>query len=184
MAGGKKMHFFTIKRKKWFHINVIAVSCSVPGSGRSPGGGHGNPLQYSCLEHPMDRGAWWATVQRVTKIQDTTEQPTLSLSCIIPKQIHWLYKLWSAQASPKKNFFFLFVGCFRVFIKFMTILLLFEVLLFFFFLKHGTWDLSSPTRDWTAALEGKVLATGLPWKSSTKKKKKKEYILITAMHAC
>ena len=35
---------------------------SVPGSGRSHGGGHGNPLQYSCLENPMDRGAWWATV--------------------------------------------------------------------------------------------------------------------------
>ena len=35
---------------------------SVPGSGRSPGGGHGSPLQYSCLENPTDRGAWWATV--------------------------------------------------------------------------------------------------------------------------
>ena len=33
---------------------------SVPGLGRSPGGGHGNTLQYSCLENPMDRGAWWA----------------------------------------------------------------------------------------------------------------------------
>ena len=33
---------------------------SIPGSGRSPGGGHSNPLQYSCLENPMDRGAWWA----------------------------------------------------------------------------------------------------------------------------
>ena len=40
---------------------------SVPGSGRSPGGGHGNPLQYSCLENPMDRGDWWATVHRVTQ---------------------------------------------------------------------------------------------------------------------
>ena len=40
---------------------------SIPGSGRSLGGGHGNPLQYSCLEDPMDRGAWWATVYRVTK---------------------------------------------------------------------------------------------------------------------
>ena len=39
----------------------------IPGSGRSPGGGHGNPLQYSCLENPMDRGAWWATVHRVTQ---------------------------------------------------------------------------------------------------------------------
>ena len=40
---------------------------SIPGSGRSPGGGHNNPLQYSCLENPMDRGAWWATVHRVAK---------------------------------------------------------------------------------------------------------------------
>ena len=41
--------------------------CSIPGSGRSPGGGHGNPLQYSCLENPMIRGAWWATVRGVSK---------------------------------------------------------------------------------------------------------------------
>ena len=40
----------------------------IPGSGRSPGGGNGNPLQYSCLENPMDKGAWWATVQRVTEL--------------------------------------------------------------------------------------------------------------------
>ena len=40
---------------------------SIPGLGRSPGGGHGNPLQYSCLENPTDRGAWWVRVHRVTK---------------------------------------------------------------------------------------------------------------------
>ena len=40
---------------------------SIPGSGRSPGGGHSNPLQYFCLETPMDRGAWWATVHSVPK---------------------------------------------------------------------------------------------------------------------
>ena len=45
---------------------------SVSGSGRSPGAGHGNPLQYSCLDNPMDRGAWQATVHRVTE-SDTTE---------------------------------------------------------------------------------------------------------------
>ena len=39
----------------------------IPGLGRSPGEGNGNPLQYSCLENPVDRGAWWATVHRVTK---------------------------------------------------------------------------------------------------------------------
>ena len=37
----------------------------IPGLGRSPGGGHGNPLQYSCLENPMDRGPWWAIVHGV-----------------------------------------------------------------------------------------------------------------------
>ena len=41
---------------------------SVPGSGRSPAEGNGNPLQYSCLENPMDRGAWWATVHGVTRV--------------------------------------------------------------------------------------------------------------------
>ena len=44
-------------------------SVLIPGSARSPTGGHGNPLQYSCLEDPTGRGAWWVTVQRVTKNQ-------------------------------------------------------------------------------------------------------------------
>ena len=39
----------------------------VPGLGRSPGEGHGNPHQYSCLENPMDRGTWWAIVRMVAK---------------------------------------------------------------------------------------------------------------------
>ena len=43
--------------------------CSIPGLGRSPGGGNGNPLQYSGLEYPMDRGAWWAVVHGVAKSQ-------------------------------------------------------------------------------------------------------------------
>ena len=42
---------------------------SIPGSGRSPGGGNSNPLQYPCLENPRDRGTWWATVHMVTKHQ-------------------------------------------------------------------------------------------------------------------
>ena len=45
----------------------------IPGLGRSPGGGNGNPLQYSCLENPMDRGAWRATVPQGRKGSDVTE---------------------------------------------------------------------------------------------------------------
>ena len=53
---------------------------SIPGSGRSPGGGNDNPLQYSCLENSVDRGTWRDTVHRVTEELDMTEQLTLSLS--------------------------------------------------------------------------------------------------------
>ena len=48
---------------------VLRDTGSTPGSGRSPGEGHGNPLQYSCLENPMDRGTWRATIHRVPKSQ-------------------------------------------------------------------------------------------------------------------
>ena len=50
----------------------IRDACSIPGSGRSSGEGNGNPLQYSCLENLMDRGAWWAAVCRVPE-SDMTE---------------------------------------------------------------------------------------------------------------
>ena len=52
------------------HLNIRDVG-SVPGSGRSPGGGHGNPLQYPCLENLMDRGARQATVHRTTELNRT-----------------------------------------------------------------------------------------------------------------
>ena len=54
----------------------IRDSGLIPGSGRSPGGGHGNPLQYSCLENPMDRGGWQATIHRVTKNQTWLKEPS------------------------------------------------------------------------------------------------------------
>ena len=56
---------------------------SIPGSGRSPGGGHGNPLQFSCLENPTDRGAWQATVRRVAKSQ--TRLKRLGIEACIPQ---------------------------------------------------------------------------------------------------
>ena len=59
----------------------VRNSGSIPESGRSPAGGHGNPLQHSCLENPMDRGAWWAAVHGVAKELDMTE--VTKLACII-----------------------------------------------------------------------------------------------------
>ena len=68
---------FPLKSQKGFPggSEVKASACnagdlgSIPESGRSPGEGNGNPLQYSCLENPMDGGAWWATVHWVAKSQ-------------------------------------------------------------------------------------------------------------------
>ena len=54
---------------------------SVPGLGRSPGEGHGNLLQYSCLENPIDRGTWWATVRGVSKELDTTDHTHRASRC-------------------------------------------------------------------------------------------------------
>ena len=51
------------------NAGVIRDMSSIPGSGKSSGGGNGNPLWYSCLENPVDRGAWQATVHEVTKTQ-------------------------------------------------------------------------------------------------------------------
>ena len=50
------------------HAGGTGDSGSIPGSGRSPGEGNGNPLQYSCLGDPMDRGVWWATVHGVSGV--------------------------------------------------------------------------------------------------------------------
>ena len=54
--------------------DVARDTVSIPGSGRSPGGGNGNPLQYSCLGNPMDRGAWRAIVHGVAKASYVTER--------------------------------------------------------------------------------------------------------------
>ena len=95
---------------------------STPSSGKSPGEGHGYPLQYSCLENSIDRGACWATVHGVTKSQpQQSSQHTHTHT-----HTHFLAALW------------------------------------------GTWDLSSPSRNWTCApCIGRVLAIGPQGKSWT-----------------
>ena len=75
---------------------------SISGLGRSPGEGNGHPLQYSCLENPMDWRAWWATVHRVSKESDKTERLhfhlTKVLSFLVCSFTHW--------ANKKKKIFF------------------------------------------------------------------------------
>ena len=59
-------------------------TASVLGSGRPPGGGHGNPFQYSCLKNPLDRGAWWATVQGVRRVRHNLATKQQQLANISP----------------------------------------------------------------------------------------------------
>ena len=61
---------------------------SIPGSGRSPGEGNGNPLQYSCLENPMDGGAWWATVHGVAKSRTRLSDFTQTQDVITCEEIN------------------------------------------------------------------------------------------------
>ena len=73
-------HGFIVRQASWwlsgkefaFNSGTEGNMALIPESGRSPGEGRGNPLQYSCLENPMDRGAWWATIPVVTEL-DMTE---------------------------------------------------------------------------------------------------------------
>ena len=80
---------FFLRRKKKCTVGGSEVKASagnvgdlgsIPGSGRCPGEGNGNPLQYSCLGNPMDRGAWWTVVHGVTRVRYDleTEPPNMS----------------------------------------------------------------------------------------------------------
>ena len=77
---------------------------SIPGLGRSPGKGNGNPLQYSCLENPMDRGAWWATVCGVVKSQTqlSTHPGWGTLFSLLPLLCRFS-ALWSPEETAYKG---------------------------------------------------------------------------------
>ena len=69
----------------------------IPGSGKSPGEGNGNPLQYSCLGNPMDTGAWGAIVYGVTKELDMTQKLNNNNAC------HWLPSFGGRRTSPLRS---------------------------------------------------------------------------------
>ena len=74
---------------------------SIPGSGRSPGEGNGTPLQYSCLESPMDRGAWRATVHRVAKSRTRLSDFTS------------LHRSYTASVTSSLSLFVVLYNCFK-----------------------------------------------------------------------
>ena len=80
----------------------IRDASSIPGSGISPGEGHGNPLQYSCMENPMDRGTWWTAVHAVSKSQTRfSDQTTMNNMCLYMLCVCILQTIW--RWSPEKS---------------------------------------------------------------------------------
>ena len=88
--------------------------CWIPGLGRSPGKGNGNPLQYSCLENSLNRGAWWVIVYRVTR-SNTTEWLTLILefSSGLFILFHWSVNVFYASTVLV---FFVLIFCYHGFV--------------------------------------------------------------------
>ena len=87
------------------NAGVAEDECVIPGLGRSPGGGHGNLLQYSCLENPTDRGIWWVTAHGAVE-SDTTENvlPWMSVSRHSAHLTCWGKGALKEKALFKANF--------------------------------------------------------------------------------
>ena len=83
----------------------IRDAVSIPRSRRSHGGGHGNPFQYSCLENPMDRGAWQTMVQRVTKSQIQLKWPSTHERILLQLQVLPLDLLWWMDREQRSESF-------------------------------------------------------------------------------
>ena len=87
-------------------VKNLTLQETIPGSGRSPGEGNSNPLQYSFLENPMDRGAWWASVQRVAKSQTWLSNWTAAAAIIIishTSDTRYMMSFPTAHLQPSYN---------------------------------------------------------------------------------
>ena len=109
MEGRLRWRWDSLMARSVKNLPVIQETCvSVPGSGSSPGEGNGNPLQYSCLENPVDRRAWWTTVHGVAKIQ------TRLNNWHFPNTCSWRYSqrmqwLWIANIDHSHPIFVSFL---------------------------------------------------------------------------
>ena len=96
------------ERLSWIKVNNLPASAGdaglIPWLGRSPGEGNGNPLQYSCLENPMDRGDWWVTVHGVTE-SDRNEWLSMHIHTYIHTITGILMRERGRQESQKRKWY-------------------------------------------------------------------------------
>ena len=108
---------------------------SIPGLGRSPGEGNSNPLQYSCLENPMDRGAWWATVHGVAKSRTRLSDFTFTFILLGFSSLQKDLETFSSQytrevapVAPMSKDLTSFIGLYSVFtLKYLVLCLFFSL---------------------------------------------------------
>ena len=94
--------YWSVRLPKWHsgknspaNVGDTRDAVSIPGSGRYPGEGNGNPLRYSCLENPIDRGGWWATVHGGQRELDKTEWLKYTHSKLLGQSFTWAESRWT-----------------------------------------------------------------------------------------
>ena len=97
------MGFSSSTRGKEPGCPCIRDAGSVSGLGRSPGGGHGNPLRYPCLENPADRGAWWSTVHGVAKSWTRLKQPSAHTHTHTHRHTHTYHTYREREKDPQRK---------------------------------------------------------------------------------
>ena len=85
----RRLPWWPSSKESTYGAGDVGDMGSIPGVGKSPGGRHGNPLQYSCLENHMDRGAWWATIHRVTKNQTQLKHLSTHTQALLTRNIYY-----------------------------------------------------------------------------------------------
>ena len=90
----------SVVKESFADVGAIGDTSSIPGSGRSLGEGNDNPLQYSCLENPMDRGVWWATVHEIAESQIQLKQLSMHAHTHTPPPFDEAHQIKTTMDTP------------------------------------------------------------------------------------